>query len=117
MLVKKFTETEEKNYALFTYINEINNELRIVEDQIDKTRQQIRDYNENGVFFQTEKHEELQLLEKKLADAKKDEEKYNVLVQLKRSRIIFYKYSYPLVCWFINFLKLNETMIRCIKFI
>jgi len=78
VLVKKFTETEEKNYALFTYINEINNELRIVEDQIDKTRQQIRDYNENGVFFQTEKHEELQLLEKKLADAKKDEEKYNV---------------------------------------
>jgi len=78
VLVKKFTETEEKNYALFTYINEINNELRIVEDQIEKTRQQIRDYNENGVLFQTEKHEELQMLEKKLADAKKDEEKYNV---------------------------------------
>jgi len=78
VLVKKFTETEEKNYALFTYINEINNELRIVEDQIEKTRQQIRDYNENGVLFQTEKHEELQMLEKKLADAKKDEEKFNV---------------------------------------
>lgn len=75
-LVKRFVETEEKNYALFTYINEMNGELKIVEDQVEQTRKEIKKYNESGVIDQTERQNLLKELEKKLEETTKQEERH-----------------------------------------
>ena len=78
VLVKKFLETEDKNFALFNYINELNRELELVEEQIEKTRNQIRQYNEEGVQYQTERQNVLKNLEKKLEETTKEAERYDM---------------------------------------
>lgn len=98
-LVKRYVETEEKNYALFTYINELNGELKTIEKQIEASRQEIRDYNEKGVTYQSERLKVLTDLEKKLEEAKEDEEKYarllfqteTILKQLKDGIVTVFK--------------------------
>jgi hypothetical protein len=34
MLVSKFIEVEDKNFALFNYVNELNNDIEILQEQI-----------------------------------------------------------------------------------
>ncbi len=34
LLVSKFIEVEDKNFALFNYVNELNNDVEILQEQI-----------------------------------------------------------------------------------
>lgn len=34
LLVSKFIEVEDKNFALFNYVNELNNDIEILQEQI-----------------------------------------------------------------------------------
>lgn len=79
-VVKKFLETEEKSYAIFTYINELNTELRIIDDEIEATRQEIREFNEKGVDHQTERQKVLHDLEDKLEETLKQEKKFDAQI-------------------------------------
>jgi len=35
-LVTKFIEVEDKNFALFNYVNELNNEIELLQEQINE---------------------------------------------------------------------------------
>ena len=36
LLVAKFIEVEDKNFALFNYVNELNNEIELLQEQINE---------------------------------------------------------------------------------
>jgi hypothetical protein len=36
LLVNKFIEVEDRNFALFNYVNELNNEIEMVQEQINE---------------------------------------------------------------------------------
>jgi len=36
LLVNKFIEVEDKNFALFNYVNELNNQIEMVQEQINE---------------------------------------------------------------------------------
>lgn len=38
-LVDRFIEVENKNYALFNYVNELNNQVEMLQEQIDQVKQ------------------------------------------------------------------------------
>ena len=53
LLVGKFIETEDKNFALFNYVNELNNEIELLQEHIgdiqmdmDKFKQEAVDMDE-----------------------------------------------------------------------
>ena len=43
-LVDKFLEAEEKNFSLFNYVNELNNEIEQLEGTITETKLEIEIY-------------------------------------------------------------------------
>lgn len=38
LLVNKFIEVEDKNFALFNYVNELNNDIEMIQEQINEVR-------------------------------------------------------------------------------
>lgn len=72
LLVKKFIETEDKNFALFNYVNELNNELEMVQEQINEIQKNIELFKEQGVQHQAERQNILRGLEGKLNQTTKD---------------------------------------------
>lgn len=45
-LVDRFIEVENKNYALFNYVNELNNQVEMLQEQIDQVKNKL-----NSCFF------------------------------------------------------------------
>ena len=39
LLVAKFIEVEDKNFALFNYVNELNNEIELLQEQINEVNE------------------------------------------------------------------------------
>ena len=77
LLVKKFIETEDKNFALFNYVNELNNELEMVQEQITKIQKNIQQFKEQGVQHQVERQNILRGLEDKLSQTTKEGDTYD----------------------------------------
>ncbi|XP_061114616.1 outer dynein arm-docking complex subunit 1-like isoform X2 [Conger conger] len=48
LLVMKFIEVEDRNFALFNYVNEQNNEAETFRDQISQTQQEMAQFQEQG---------------------------------------------------------------------
>ncbi|KAJ8371265.1 hypothetical protein SKAU_G00112930 [Synaphobranchus kaupii] len=48
LLVMKFIEVEDRNFALFNYVNEQNNEAETLRDQISQTQQEMSRFREEG---------------------------------------------------------------------
>lgn len=38
LLVNKFIEVEDRNFALFNYVNELNNDIEMIQEQINEVR-------------------------------------------------------------------------------
>ena len=76
VLMRRFVETEDKNFALFNYINELNRELEVTQKQIETTRNSIREFNEEGVRYQSERFKVLQEVEKELEESTKEASLY-----------------------------------------
>ena len=72
LLVSRFIETEDKNFALFNYVNELNNELEVVQEQIDSVKADINKFKEEGVQYQTERQNILKGLEGSLEGTTKE---------------------------------------------
>jgi len=72
LLVSRFIETEDKNFALFNYVNELNNELEVVQEQIDSVKSDINKFKEEGVQYQTERKNILKGLEGRLEGTTKE---------------------------------------------
>ena len=49
LLVGKFIETEDKNFALFNYVNELNNEIEVLQEQIARMEKNIDDFKQEAV--------------------------------------------------------------------
>ncbi|XP_076821624.1 coiled-coil domain-containing protein 63-like [Clavelina lepadiformis] len=72
LLVNRFIQTEDKNFALFNYVNELNNELEIVQEQIDDVRSNIQRFKDEGVQHQAERQNILKGLEEKFKHTTKE---------------------------------------------
>ena len=66
-LVETFIEAEDKNFSLFNYVNELNNEVEKLEDSIKGTREQIEMFRGQGQDTDNHRKRILQDLEAKLA--------------------------------------------------
>ena len=80
LLVKRFIETEDKNFALFNYVNELNNELEQVQEQINDVQNSIQKFKEQGVQHQAERQTILKGLEEKLKSTTKEADLYDKYV-------------------------------------
>ena len=77
LLVKRFIETEDKNFALFNYVNELNNELEMVQEQIDDIQKNIEQFKEQGIHHQAERQNILKGLEGTLMQTTKEADSYD----------------------------------------
>ena len=75
-LVATFIEAEDKNFSLFNYVNELNNEVEKLEEQISLTRREIEKYRGAGQDSDNRRKKILQDLEDKLAKTEAKAEQY-----------------------------------------
>jgi len=76
LLVDKFIETEDKNFALFNYVNELNNEIEMLHEQIQEIEVSIETFNKESVELEMQRKEILADLEKRHNEADADAEGY-----------------------------------------
>lgn len=48
-MVGKFIETEDKNFALFNYVNQLNNEIEMMQEQIADVEGNIERFKQDSV--------------------------------------------------------------------
>ncbi|ESO88792.1 hypothetical protein LOTGIDRAFT_218971 [Lottia gigantea] len=72
LLVNKFIEVEDKNFALFNYVNEQNNEIEKLNDDIQNIRNDIEKFKAQGIEMETQRKHILKTLEEKQLHASKD---------------------------------------------
>lgn len=79
-LVSTFIEAEENNFSLFTYVNELNNDIEKLEGQISEIKAEIEKYKGQGMNTENQRKKILKDLEDKLekteAKSKQYDEKY-----------------------------------------
>ncbi|CAM2706555.1 unnamed protein product [Rotaria socialis] len=68
-LVDKFIEVEDKNFALFNYVNELNNQIEILQEQIAEIKKEIHRFEVQGVDLEDQRKKTLDQLEEKSANA------------------------------------------------
>ncbi|KAI4889939.1 hypothetical protein NFI96_015099 [Prochilodus magdalenae] len=69
MLVTKFTQVEDKNFALFNYVNEQNTQAEALRDQINQTKEEMEQFRVVGLQQEQEHHATLREVEKQQKDA------------------------------------------------
>ncbi|CAF4544001.1 unnamed protein product [Rotaria sp. Silwood1] len=75
-LVDKFIEVEDKNFALFNYINELNNQIEMLQEQIADIKKEIRRFEAQGVELEDQRQKMLDQMEDKRSQAAKLAEEY-----------------------------------------
>lgn len=50
LLVAKFIEVEDKNFALFNYVNELNNEIELLQEQINEVSYLVQLFAVSGAI-------------------------------------------------------------------
>ncbi|XP_067659008.1 coiled-coil domain-containing protein 63-like [Haliotis asinina] len=91
LLVNRFIETEDRNFALFNYVNEQNNEIEKLNDDIQMIKDEIEKFKAEGIELETQRKHILKNLEEKQNEASQEadenEQKYKevskILDQLK----------------------------------
>ncbi|CAF1644599.1 unnamed protein product, partial [Adineta ricciae] len=68
-LVDKFIEVEDKNFALFNYVNELNNRVETLQEQISDTKREIRHFESQGVELESQRQNLLAKIERKRTQA------------------------------------------------
>ncbi|CAF1090649.1 unnamed protein product [Rotaria sordida] len=75
-LVEKFIEVEDKNFALFNYVNELNNQIEILQEQITDIKKEIRHFEVQGVELEDQRKQMLDKMEDKRSQATKLTDEY-----------------------------------------
>ncbi|XP_070572078.1 coiled-coil domain-containing protein 63-like [Ptychodera flava] len=75
VIVEKFLETEDKNFALYNYVNELNSEIEVLQDQIAAVNADIDAFKKQGIALEKQRQAVMKSLEEKLAVATKDADK------------------------------------------
>ncbi|XP_033642648.1 coiled-coil domain-containing protein 63-like [Asterias rubens] len=71
-LVHKFIQVEDRNFALFNYVNEQNNEIEVQQDQIAEIQDEINEFKRQGSEMEEQRVSILKTLEEKQTKAAKD---------------------------------------------
>lgn len=62
-MVSRFIEVEDKNFALFNYVNELNNEIETLQEQITGVRDDIEKFKGQGMEMENQRKAILKELE------------------------------------------------------
>merc|ERR1719244_957454 len=76
-LVHKFIEVEDRNFALFNFVNEQNNEIEIQQDQIAEIQDEISEFKRQGSAMEEQRVAILKSLEEKQTQAAKDADSHD----------------------------------------
>lgn len=76
LLVHRFIEVEDKNFALFNYVNEQNNEIETLNDGIQEIRNEIEKFKLQGIELEDQRKKILKELEEKQSVCSKDADEY-----------------------------------------
>ena len=106
---------EEKNFALFNYVNELNNQIEIFQEQIADIRKEIRRFEGQGVELEETQIRMLEQIDEKrsqttaLADQYEEKTRVirKILDQCRTGRYFLSTFS-PFVCSF-------KASILCLK--
>ncbi|XP_072282742.1 outer dynein arm-docking complex subunit 1 [Pyxicephalus adspersus] len=76
ILVNRFIEVEDRNFALFNYVNEQNNEIERLMEQITEIKKEIEEFKAQGVRLEQEHRSILKNIEGKEDEAVKQADGY-----------------------------------------
>ncbi|XP_031560443.1 coiled-coil domain-containing protein 63-like [Actinia tenebrosa] len=76
LLVNKFIEVEDRNFALFNYVNELNNEIEMVQEQINEVNADIEKFKSEGVEMETQRKNIMKGLEDQLNSTADKQEQF-----------------------------------------
>ncbi|XP_040271538.1 outer dynein arm-docking complex subunit 1 [Bufo bufo] len=76
ILVNRFIEVEDRNFALFNYVNEQNNEIERLTEQITEIKREIEEFKAQGVRLEQEHRSILKNIEGKQEEAVKQVDGY-----------------------------------------
>ncbi|XP_056398287.1 outer dynein arm-docking complex subunit 1 isoform X1 [Hyla sarda] len=76
ILVNRFIEVEDRNFALFNYVNEQNNEIERLTEQITEIKREIEEFKAQGVRLEQEHRSILKNIEGKQEEAVKQADGY-----------------------------------------
>lgn len=68
-LVERFIQVENKNYALFNFVNELNNQVELLQEQIDQIKTDMRQFEKQGIEMEEQRKRILKELEQKYRTA------------------------------------------------
>ena len=68
-LVERFIQVENKNYAIFNYVNELNNQVELLQEQIDQIKTDVRQFEKQGIEMEEQRKRILRELEQKHKNA------------------------------------------------
>ncbi|XP_013397891.1 coiled-coil domain-containing protein 63-like [Lingula anatina] len=77
LLVNRFIEVEDRNFALFNYVNEQNNETEMLQDQIQEIQNEIEKFKAQGIEMEKQRKIILKQLEERQAAASKSADEYD----------------------------------------
>ena len=80
-IVTRFLESEEQNFSLFNYVNDINTEIERLEHSIAEMRSQIEKYRGQGMSTDTQRKKALRDLEDKLSRTERKADEYDTRFQ------------------------------------
>jgi len=86
LLVSKFIEVEDKNFALFNYVNELNNEIELLQEQINENQAEIEKFKSEEVEMASQRKALLKDLEDSLSSSTEQADQYDT--QYKQSKKI-----------------------------
>jgi coiled-coil domain-containing protein 63/114 len=70
-LVDRFIQVENKNYALFNLVNELNNQVEMLQEEIDQIKSEIHLFEKQGIEMEEQRKRIVLELEQKHQNAKK----------------------------------------------
>nr|KAG5696204.1 hypothetical protein BaRGS_021689 [Batillaria attramentaria] len=76
LLVNRFIQVEDTNFALFNYVNEQNNEIEQLNDEIQAIKDEIEKFKEQGIELEEQRRIILKQLEEKQNSAHSEADEY-----------------------------------------
>ncbi|XP_067945851.1 outer dynein arm-docking complex subunit 1-like [Watersipora subatra] len=81
LLVRRFIEVEDRNFALFNYVNEQHNEIELLQEQIQQINDEIAAFKDQGMEMEAQRKVILKQLEDRQVKASKEADDYEVKVR------------------------------------
>jgi hypothetical protein len=63
VIVEEFIQKEDKNFALFNYVNELSNDAELLQEQCDEIREDMKKFKEEDIRLEGERKVKLKELE------------------------------------------------------